>query len=49
MVDTVPSSIRGKGKVVYGTSVDIVIEMEKDTEAGMCENGMRSFVENVIE
>ena len=32
MVDPVPRGIRGEGKVIYGISVDFVIELEEDTE-----------------
>jgi hypothetical protein len=35
MVDPVPRGIRCEGKVIYGISVDFVIEFEEDTEAGM--------------
>jgi hypothetical protein len=49
MVDPVPRGIRGEGKVIYGISVDFVIELEEDTETGVCEDGMRRFGENVIE
>jgi len=48
MVDPIPSGIWGKGKVGNGVSVDIVIELEEDTEAGVCKDRMRRFWENVI-
>jgi hypothetical protein len=38
----------GKGKVSYRISVDFVIEVEEDTEAGVCKDGMCGFGENVI-
>ena len=40
--------VRRKGEVTYGVSVDIVIEFEEDTEAGVCKDGMRRFGEYVI-
>ena len=48
MVDLVLNSIGGEGKATYGISVDFVIELEEDTEASMCEKGMRRFGKNVI-
>jgi len=48
MVDPVSSGIAGKGKVAYGVSVDFVIELEEDTKAGVCKDGVRRFGENVI-
>jgi hypothetical protein len=48
MVDPMPSGIWGKGKAGNGISVDLVIELEEDTEAGVCKDGMRRFWENVI-
>jgi hypothetical protein len=30
MIDPVPGSIRGEGKVGYGISVDFVVEVEED-------------------
>jgi hypothetical protein len=48
MVDPVPSSIRGKGKVSYGIFVEFVIELEEDAKTGVCKNGMCRFGENVI-
>jgi hypothetical protein len=48
MVDPIPSGIWGKGKVSNGTSIDLFIKLKEDTEAGVCECGMRRFWENVI-
>jgi hypothetical protein len=48
MVGPVPSGIWGEGKVSYGISVNFVIELEEDTEASVCEDGMGRFGENVI-
>jgi hypothetical protein len=48
MVDPIPSSVWGKGKVGDGISVDFVIKFEEDTEAGVCKDGMCGFGENVI-
>jgi hypothetical protein len=48
MVDPVPRGVQGKGEVTYGISVDFVIELEEDTEASVCKDGMRRFEENVI-
>jgi len=48
MVDPVSGGIGGEGKVSYGISVDIIIQLEEDAEAGVCEDGMRRFGENVI-
>jgi hypothetical protein len=48
MIDPVPSGIRGEGKVSYGISVDFIIEVEEDTEASVCKDGMCGFGENVI-
>jgi hypothetical protein len=48
MVDPVPSSILGEGKLSYGIFVDCVIELEEDTEASVCEGDMRGFGKNVI-
>src|SRR6266403_3798058 len=48
MVDPVSGGIVGDGKTSYGISVDIIIELEEDTEAGVCEDGMRRFGENVV-
>jgi hypothetical protein len=49
MIDPVPRGIWGEGKVTYRISVDFVVELEKDSEASMCKDGMRWFGENVIE
>jgi hypothetical protein len=49
MIDPVLGGIQGKGKATYGVSVDVVIELEEDAEAGVCKDGMRSFGENMIE
>jgi hypothetical protein len=48
MVDPVPRGIRGERKVSYSISVDIVIELEKDTEGSVGQDGMGGFGENVI-
>jgi len=48
MADPVSGSIGGEGKISYGISVDFVIELEEDTEARVCENGMCRLGENVI-
>jgi hypothetical protein len=48
MVDPIPSGIWGKRKSGNGISVDFVIELEEDTEARVCKDGMRRFWENVI-
>jgi len=48
MVDPVSGGIQCEGKVTYGISVDFVIELEEDTEAGVCKGGMGRFGENVI-
>jgi hypothetical protein len=48
MVDPVPRGIQGEGKVTYGIPVDFVIELEEDTQASMCKDGMSRFGENVI-
>jgi hypothetical protein len=48
MVDPVLRGIRGEGKVTYRIFVNFVIELEEDTEAGVCQDGMRMFRENVI-
>jgi hypothetical protein len=48
MVDPIPSGIWGKGKVGNGISVDFVIELKENTEAGVSECGMCGFGENVI-
>jgi hypothetical protein len=48
MIDPVSGGIRSKGKATYAIPVDFVIELEEDTEAGVCKDGMRRFWENVI-
>ena len=48
MVDPVPRGIPGEGKATYGISVDFVIELEEDTQASVCKDGMRGFVKNMI-
>jgi hypothetical protein len=48
MVDPVAGGIRREGEVTCGVSVDFVIELEEDTEAGVGKDGMRRFWENVI-
>jgi len=49
MVDPVSGGIKGKGTATYSISVDFVIELEEDAEAGVCKDGMRRFGENMIE
>jgi hypothetical protein len=49
MIDPVPSGIPGDGEVTYGISLEFVIELEEDSEASPCKEGMRRFGENVIE
>jgi hypothetical protein len=48
MVDPVSSGIPHEGEVAYRVSVDFVIELEEDTEAGLCKDGMRGFGKNKI-
>jgi hypothetical protein len=48
MLDPVSSGVWCEGKLIYNISVDVVVELEEDTEAGMCKGGMRRFGENVI-
>jgi hypothetical protein len=48
MFDPVSSGIWCEGKVIYGISVDFVVKLEKDSEAGVCKGGVRRFGENVI-
>jgi hypothetical protein len=48
MVDPVSGGIPREREVTYGITVDIVIKLEEDTEAGVCKDGMRRFGENVI-
>jgi hypothetical protein len=49
MIDPVPSGITGDRKVTYDISLGFVIELEEDTEASTCKEGVRRFEENVIE
>jgi hypothetical protein len=48
MVNPVLSGVQSEGKVAYGISVNFVIELEEDTETGVCEDGMRRLGKNVI-
>jgi len=48
MVDPVLSRVRCERKVMYGISVDFVVELENDTEAGAGKGRMCRFGENVI-
>jgi hypothetical protein len=48
MIDPVPGGIRGEGKVTYRISVDFVVEVEEDAEAGAREGGMSRFGGDVI-
>jgi len=48
MIDPILSRIQREREATYGISVDFVIELEKDAEAGMCEDGMCGFGENMI-
>jgi len=48
MVDPVSGRIPGEGKVTYGISVKFVVELEKDTETGVCKDGMRRSEGNVV-
>jgi hypothetical protein len=48
MVDPVPGGIWSEGKATYGISVDIVIELEEDTEASARKKRMCGFGKNVI-
>jgi hypothetical protein len=48
MIGIVPGGIRNEGETTYGISVDFVVEVEKDTGAGVCKDGVRRFGENVI-
>ena len=48
MIYPVPGGIRGEGKVSYRISVDFIVEVEEDAEAGVCKDGMCGFGENVI-
>jgi len=47
MIGPVPSGIRSEGEMNYGISVDFVVEVEKDTEANVCKDGMCGFGEHV--
>jgi hypothetical protein len=47
MIDPVPGSIRGEGKVGYRISVDFVVEVEEDAEASVCKDDMCGFREDV--
>jgi hypothetical protein len=48
MIDPVLSSIRRKREVTDGIPVNLVIEMEKDAEAGTRKRGMCAFGGNVV-
>jgi hypothetical protein len=48
MIDPVSRGIRGEGKVTYGVPVDLVVELEEDTQPSMSKGGMCRFGENVI-
>jgi hypothetical protein len=48
MIYPVTRGIWGEGKMIYGVSVDFVIELEEDTEASLRKHDMRWFGENVI-
>jgi hypothetical protein len=48
MIGPVTSGIWCEGKVIYVISVDFAVEVEKDTEANVCKDGMCGFGENVI-
>lgn len=37
-----------RGESTYGISVDFVIELEEDTEAMVCKDGVRRFGEGVV-
>ena len=47
MIDPVLSGVWSEWEMVYGIFVDFVIEVEKNTEAGVCEDGMCGFGKNV--
>jgi hypothetical protein len=49
VIDPVSGSIESKGKVIYGISVNSVVELEEDAEAGMRKNHMCRFGKRVIE
>jgi len=48
VVNPVSGCILREWEVTYGISVGFVIELEEDTEAGVCKDGMGGFGENVI-
>jgi len=48
MINPVSSGILGKGKAMDHIFIDVVIELEEDTEASVCKNGVCGFEENVI-
>ena len=48
MVDPMSGGIRCEGEVIYGISVDFVIELEENAEAGVCKDGMCGFGDYVI-
>jgi len=48
MDDPMSGGIRREWEVAYGITVDFVIELEEDTEAGVCKDSMRGFTEYVI-
>jgi hypothetical protein len=48
MVDPVSGGIPREGEVTYGITVDFVIELEEETEARVCKDGVRGFSEYVI-
>jgi hypothetical protein len=48
VVYPVSGGIPGEGKLAYGIPIDFVIELEEDSEASVCKDGMRRFGENVI-
>jgi hypothetical protein len=47
MVDPPTRGKWGEGESTYDISVDFVIELEEDTEASVCQDGVREFWENV--
>ena len=48
MIDSVLGGIRSEGNTAYGISVDFVIKLEEDAEAGVCKGGVGRFREDVI-
>jgi hypothetical protein len=48
MLDPVLSCIRSERTVSYRISVDFVVKVEEDAQAGMSKDGMCGFGENVI-